>query len=559
MKKATQESRQPVAHPYARISDPTQRKGGGLDRQTSADISVFCKEHGFVPAKRTLVDDGVSAFRGLNATPEHELGKFLLDAQKGLIPPGDCLLLENYDRLSRQNPWAAISLVNDLRNLGIHVGRLDRGKLLRCDSVDTGDFFECAIELIRGHSESTMKSWRNSKRWKEKRDAARKGNGLITGKVPAWIAVVDGKLVLVPHKADIIQRIFQLAASGYGAARIVKRMIDDTVQPIGRGKHWSRSYVNLLLSDKRVMGEFQPRKIDGSKDGHPIPHYYPAAVTEEQYYAAQTSRTGRSPRPGRLGTRIGLFSGLIRDARDGLGYYTTTRTERGKSYRVLINTSAAEGRAACVAFPLEVFERAIFACLQEVAPHEILGSAADPDETVSLASKLASLEAREAELEAELLEGNVPALARALRTLAGQKQEVASELASARERAAHPLSETWGECQSLLITLESAADPADARIRLRAAFRRIIESIWILVVPRGRTRLCAVQIYFEDTEQVRSYLIIHKPAKANASARQDASWACRSFEGAHTPESFDLRNRKDAATLESLLRGIDCE
>src|SRR5271166_1972184 len=122
--------RDPVAHPYARISSTEQRKGSGLERQTKADLLGFCQEHSFSLSKNILVDDGVSAFRGKHLSPEHALGKFLQDAERGTIPRGDCLLIENWDRLSRQDVWAAIGLVNDLRQLGIHVGRLDRGKLL---------------------------------------------------------------------------------------------------------------------------------------------------------------------------------------------------------------------------------------------------------------------------------------------------------------------------------------------------------------------------------------------------------------------------------------------
>ena len=53
--------REPVAHPYARISDPIQRKGGGLERQTAADIKEFARRFGFRLSKRMLIDDGVSA------------------------------------------------------------------------------------------------------------------------------------------------------------------------------------------------------------------------------------------------------------------------------------------------------------------------------------------------------------------------------------------------------------------------------------------------------------------------------------------------------------------
>src|SRR5262245_62560309 len=213
----------PVLHPYCRISDPGQRKGGGLERQTTADLQEFCTRFGFTPSKRVLVDDGVSAFHGLNATPNHELGKFLAEARRGLVKPGDCLLIENWDRLSRQDIWAAIGLVNDLRQLGIHVGRLDRMKLLRCDSNDPGDFFEAAIELMRGNSESNAKSDRNGKAWMKKREAARKARKPVTRRVPLWIEERDGNLYLIPEKAAVVKRVFTLAAAGYGYCAICRK------------------------------------------------------------------------------------------------------------------------------------------------------------------------------------------------------------------------------------------------------------------------------------------------------------------------------------------------
>src|SRR5262245_58425723 len=104
----------PTAYAYARTSDPEQRKGGGLVRQTTCKeaLEEFCRRHEFTLSPHIYVDDGVPAFEGANATAKHQLGQFLQDARQGRVRPGDCLLVENYDRLSRQSPWAAIGLVN---------------------------------------------------------------------------------------------------------------------------------------------------------------------------------------------------------------------------------------------------------------------------------------------------------------------------------------------------------------------------------------------------------------------------------------------------------------
>src|SRR5262245_28451290 len=337
--------RQPVCHPYARISDPGQRKGGGLERQTKADAAAFCKQFGFRPSKAVLVDDGVSAFRGRHLSPDHALGKFLAEAERGLVPPGDCLLIENWDRLSRQNVWAAVGLINDLRQLGIHVGRLDRMKLLRCDSTDPGDFFEAAVELMRGHSESAAKSMRNGAAWRRKRAAARARGAVITRRLPAWLEESAGRLRPRPGPVAAVRRVFALAAAGYGQEAIVKRLQDEGVPPFGDTGRWTRSYVGKLLRDRRLLGEFQPRKADRSPDGPPLPAYYPAVIEEREWYAAREGAAQRRVKRGPLGTHVNLFSGLLHAAGGG-AYHVTLALPgggRGDGQRVRTNCAGREG------------------------------------------------------------------------------------------------------------------------------------------------------------------------------------------------------------------------
>jgi hypothetical protein len=577
-------------------------------------MEEFARRFGFTLSKRVRVDDGVSAFQGLNATPDHELGKFLVEAQKGLIRPGDCLLLENWDRLSRQNIWAAIGLVNDLRQLGIHVGRLDRMKLLKCDSTDPGDFFEAAVELMRGHSESAAKSMRNGAAWRRKRRGARDAGDTITHRLPAWVEEKDGKRVAIPERAAVIRRVFKLSAAGYGEARIVQRLTREKVAAFGPSGRWTRAYVALLLGDRRVLGEHQPRLRDGTPDGKPIPGYFPAVVGEEEFYAARgaaglrrqaqasagkpwtaeedravrelpvaeaakvtgRSRTavyarrfklgvqdrrgeGKPPTP-REGKRVELFARLIRNARDGDTYYAATRTDGGKHSRVLINTGAVEGRANCCSFPLATFEWRVLEKLEEINPHAILNGDEGPDEAEALAGHHAAVEAELKEASAFMdAHGFSVTIGKRVAELEARLADLAPRLALAREKAAHPLSECWGEAQSLIGALEKAADPEEARLRLRAALRRIVDSIWLLVVPRGRDRLAAVQIWFAGGQRHRDYLILHRPPKANQAGRQEGeSWA-KSFANVAAPGDLDLRKRADAGKLAAVLEAVDLE
>jgi hypothetical protein len=562
--------RLPICHPYARISDPEQRKGGGLERQTAqetgAAIKEFCRLYGFTPSKRILIDDGVSAWKGLNATPEHELGKFIEEANRGLIRPGDCLLVELLDRITRQDVWAAMGLVNDLRQLGIHIGRLDRMKLLRCDSKDMGDFFEAAVEFSRGNSESEAKSYRNGKKWAERRQQGRENGKTITRRLPAWVEDQAGQRVLIPHRAEVIRHIFELSAAGRGLYAILRKLAHQGIEGFGPSGKWSVSYLGLLLSDRRVLGEFQPRrgsKGKGEADGEPIKDYFPRIIADELWSRVRQGAAARHRRPGKVTALVNVFAGLIRSARDGTSYASGRETGKGKPYRILRSTAPRTASGHAYSFPFTVFERALFSQLREVDAHAILNGDSGPDETIVLAGELALVEgdlaAMKDFMEKQRQAGKPwsPTIGEQITVLESRQRELGEGLAEARQRAEHPLSETWGETQTLLAALDAAADPEDARLRLRAALRQIVEGIWLLVVPRGRDRLAWAQLWFHGKGRRRDYLILHRPPRANASSRTPGRAFVESKPQLTAP--CDLRRPEDARKLEARLAAVDVE
>src|SRR5262249_54845394 len=115
----------------------------------------------------------------------------------------------------------------------------------------------------------------------------------------------------------------------------------------------------------------------------------------------------------------------------------------------------------------------------------------------------------------------------------------------------------WGECQSLAAALDSAPDPDDARLRLRSVLRRMVAGVWMLVVPRGRDRLAAVQIWFAGEKRSRSYLVLHRPPLANARARVDGAWWVRSLAEAGLPGALDLRKRDHVRRLGKALDEVE--
>ena len=548
-----------LAYSYIRFSHPDQAKGDSLRRQTES-AKKWCERNGILLDSSTSLHDlGKSAFTGSHrSNPDrHALAAFLKLVEAGEVPRGSYLILENLDRLSREHIQPALLLALNLLQAGIRIVQLKPAEMVFDDKSDTLPVMMMMMELSRGHGESAIKSERVGAAWAERKRKSRANGDILTHRLPGWIEERERKLVLIPTRAAVVKRIFMLAITGYGHAAIVKKLTAEDVPTFGASRRWSRAYVALILKDRRAIGELQPRKRSGLRDGPPISNYFPSAVSQDEWHAARAGASRRRQETGRSTKHIDIFAGMIKHARDGGSYYAATRTDSGKHSRVLINTDSAEGRAKCWSFPQPIFESALLSLLVEIDPNEILNGDQNPDESLAVAAELARVEAIIVALEAELLKGDIAAVAKVLREQELRKRELAEKLTEARQKDAHPLSEAWGEFQPLSAILDKSPDPEAARVRLRVVLRRMVDSIWLLVVPQGRDRLAAVQMWFAGGEKHRDYLIFHRPPKANAASRTAGGWWARSMEDIVKPGSFDLRNRDHAAQLEVALLAVE--
>jgi DNA invertase Pin-like site-specific DNA recombinase len=560
-----QNATSPIAYSYIRFSSPEQAKGDSLRRQTEA-ADEWCKRNGVrLDLSTTFHDLGKSAYLGEHRkNPDrYRLAAFLKLVEDGKIPHGSLLLIENLDRLSREDEVPACHLLTGILMAGVRVVQLSPYEMLLTEKSNGWELMRAVMELSRGHGESAIKSDRIGKAWRNKRKNARENGKVLTLRLPAWIELRNGKLAPIPERKTAIRRIFQLSTNGYGCTMIVKKLIEEGVPAFGPSGHWVRGYVHNILADRRVVGEFQPRLLDRTTEGEPIPNYYPAIISEDEWHAARAGAAQRREAPGRIGKHVNVFAGMMEDARGSGSYMAITRTsptgggDKSRRNRTLITTASTSGQSPSWSFPYDTFERGILSMLAEIDPQDILNGDSGPDETLVLAGELARVEGKIAELEAELLNGDVATVVKVLRQLEGQKRELVEKLAKARQKAAHSLSEVWGEAQSLLTTLENAPDPDDARMRLRSVLQRMVSSIWVLVVPRVLDRLCAVQIWFAEEKRCRDYLIFHRPPRSNTVLRGKGEWWARSLATVAKPGELDLRRRKDALVLERALRQID--
>jgi DNA invertase Pin-like site-specific DNA recombinase len=328
------------AYSYIRFSSAKQRRGDSHRRQL-AFADRLCKEHGWMlDDSLRLHDLGVSAFRSKNAKVG-ALAEFLEAVEAGTVASGSVLVLENIDRLSRNKVGDALQLFIRILNHGITVVTAEPERIYTRESInDVASLLEPIIYFARAYDESRAKAMRSRSVWGQKKAlAASEGKPLGVPPV-AWLELTPDGYRLVPDRAETVRAIFRMAATeGLGKLRIAQALCADPKRypPFGASKQWNVRYVDLILSNRAAFGEYQRYSADPEtgvrmKEGEPIPGFYPAAITEQDFYAARAAMARRKQRSGRPATvESNLFTGITFNAVDKQSMHIRT-IRRGETY-----------------------------------------------------------------------------------------------------------------------------------------------------------------------------------------------------------------------------------
>jgi hypothetical protein len=564
-----------LAFPLTRYSSGRQGKGDSTRRQEDWHREV-CKQEGWQLDHRfNIVGKGESAFHGDNL--KASLGAFLEAINADKVPRGSVLLAEELDRVTRQKRKKALPLVWSILEAGIDI-RTKNHHWTEDSIEDLGQFIGLTVGLDSAHDYSRKLSQRIGAVWANWRAKVAAGEKVpVPGRVPPWLDWDDGKgrplgmawaarkeqgvkfcgYVLVPEAAEAVKRAFKLAAQGVGLRGILAKLNGrDGGKPVPGISHcptWRMSSLAKLLNWRAVLGEME----DGTGTVHK--GVFPAAVSEAEFYRARQALEGR-----KIGTRgvgrpgagaVNLFPGLLRDARDGsLMHVINNKAE--DSGRLIVSSAYLRRERGAIRAPFlySAFEGAVLSLLREVDPAEVLGQSDGPDEVLVLTGKLQAAEDNVAAVNAALDKyGESPELHARLAKRTAERDQAAAELAAARAKAAHPLSESWGEAQSLL----AAAAGEKNRKRLRAALRRVVDEARVLVVQLGRQdRVCAVQFHFAEGRDPRSWVVWSRTHCGSGKHRKAARWWARSFAEAGLSDDYDLRKPADAVELEADLADL---
>lgn len=556
------------AFSYVRFSTARQADGGSLKRQTDL-TEAYCQRKGLtLDDSLHLQDLGVSAFRGSNVK-DGALAGFLEACRVGRVPKGSYLIVESLDRLSRDQIRPALQLFLGLQDFGVTIVTLQPEREYPPEATDALALIEPLIVFARAHEESQMKSHRRKDGWRQARDKARRGGGPMLKTCPAWLEVTPDGFRVKEEAAAVVKRIFDLCREGYGVQRITSKLIRDGVPPFGNGGKWVRAYVYRILANPAAMGTYQPCRYEGNRkiaDGEPIPGYYPAIISEEEWREAQTAMMGRdggfelhgrgSPAAGRKGvddSEASLFTGLVRDAKAGLKMHiahSLGRKVEGERKRYLYLMASPETGEKGRRVDYNVFEAAVLSLFKELRPADILPAQTTAKghemEATRLSGRLLDLDSRIERAKARARKAeDFDAFLDLIESMQTERRQVSARLAELEEENPDRVPADLGETQSLIDLLAKAkgGELNDLRRRLKNRIRQLVAEMVVLIVPRGRNRLTAVQMWFKGSERHRDYLILHN---------REGHW-CRSLASVTDAEALDLRVRDHARRLEKVL------
>ncbi|EQB11236.1 recombinase family protein [Sphingobium lactosutens] len=330
---------------YARFSTMEQSKGHSLKRQIN-EGRAFIERMGWEHAEhREIVDEGKSAFHGANRSEGSLLYEFEQKARNGHFDNGAVLAVENLDRLTRQGYEEAIDLLRLLTTNGVTVATWHDNQIYEAGKrIDMMKVMSVILKAELAREESEKKSIRTRASWSNKIEAAINGDRRAMTKIlPAWLQRNDDtmQMEVIEYRAGVVNEIYDWYISGRGLPWIVQRLNERREQSWAygvkdRGAGWNTAYLHKILTNRSVIGEFEPMSRPRSAlhemtKGIVVQNFYPQIVTADKFHRVQQIRAQRVKWGGQATkTMNNLLSGIAKCATCGGAMYFESQQKAGR-------------------------------------------------------------------------------------------------------------------------------------------------------------------------------------------------------------------------------------
>ena len=245
------------AYVYVRFSTTQQEPGSSKDRQLES-CRTFIRERGWQEVE-VVYDLGVSAWKGAHLSSGN-LGKFASRLRTGEIPAGSVIVVEQIDRLSRQEARKTQRWIEDICDLGYKIATAADGRVYDAQSLNA-NLADLLLILVQGQAANdyveTLSRRAKGSIQKRLKDARETG-AVAYGNVPGWlkVEVQDGerKILQRPERVGLVREIFDLTIAGLAPWKIAAQF-NARGTPSFTGKPWERAYIVKVIRSPAVEGD----------------------------------------------------------------------------------------------------------------------------------------------------------------------------------------------------------------------------------------------------------------------------------------------------------------
>jgi DNA invertase Pin-like site-specific DNA recombinase len=316
-----------TAYSYVRFSSRDQQAGDSGARQ-GAEAERYARENGLI-LDTTYKDSGVSGFRGKNAA-SGAFSRFVVAVTEGRIPAGSYLLVEAFDRFTRDEGINAAALLKTLLDHDITVVTLEDRQVYTHENLRSGraSLIVAVAKMESAASYSERLSRRMKSAWSAKRAQVPKKK--LTKTCRGWLLLKPCRteFQVLEKKAEIVRLMFYLYIHHMGLEALVQYLNNEGVPTFDserrKANGWSIRTVARILFGRAVIGEFEPHTVaqvrsatTGKLVRRDIPtgeierDYYPAIIDRATWERAQAKRARSQGTGGPRSHMTNMFSGLM--------------------------------------------------------------------------------------------------------------------------------------------------------------------------------------------------------------------------------------------------------
>lgn len=396
-----------LAYRYHRFSTKSQDKGSSLERQDEITMNMV-KANGWTLAPGGPIEDrGRSAWKG-DHLKVGGLGQFKARLDAGEIAPGSVLVIENLDRLSRENVKKARRWIEEVTEAGVRVAVASLGKVFDEASLsgeNLVDLIQYLLEAQRSNAESQRKSDMRAKVNARQIQKAQNGE-IYSPRGPAWLIDVNGKWEPCPTRAPIVVQIYEWSASGLGYSAICQRL-NREVPAWTKGwktekAQWKIGYVRDILTSPMPEGEYH-RKAVGEDRDEIILGYYPRVVPADLVERARTAKKARTGTGGQRAEEArNLFAGRTACSQcGGAMEKIVNHNGKGKKYYYFLCRGARSGSCTNrTQYRYDLFEAAALEQMLHLSLDDT--HFAKVEETAPLIARIAELRKEREQVQAKI-------------------------------------------------------------------------------------------------------------------------------------------------------------